>query len=205
MIWISGRLSSAIVRYFTIAIEKLKMLNKLLKNWSICAGNSQGSIVGVWLSIIPIWSCVVSNQELPLEGCARKMTANVWYVTPMCAPARLWGYVMSATTGLFKAGVLSVVGWGSRTPTTARSALSWKRTGTGARRLSIWGVLKLICSMSERNMASRRDDDDGCLLIVVSLFLCYYDLYYVWSILDTIDNFRDHRWILWWEMEFSLC
>lgn len=87
---------------------------------------------------------------------------------------------MSATTGLSKAVVLSVVGWGSRTPTTARSALSWRRTETGALRLSISVVLKRIYSTSERSMASKRDDDDGrWLLIIVSQFLSYHELIYV--------------------------
>lgn len=112
-----------------------------------------------WPSITPIWSCAGSNQGLPLVGFARSVMVSVWYVTLMCALARLWGFVMNATTDLFRVGVLSVEDSEFLMPTIAKSVHSRRKIGMDVQRSSTWGVRKQIFFTNGRNMVSRRDDE----------------------------------------------
>merc|ERR1712136_117668 len=53
--------------------------------------------------------------------------------------------------------------------TTARSVQCRRKTEMGARRLSTWAVQKLICSMSGKNTASKRDDNR----VTISIQCCH--------------------------------
>jgi hypothetical protein len=68
---------------------------------------------------------------------------------------------MSATMDPSREGVLSVEGLASQMLTTARSALSKKRTEMDVLRLSTLEAPRPISSMSARNMVLRRDDQEG--------------------------------------------
>ncbi len=86
--------------------------------------------------------------------------ASVSSVTRMCAHVRLSESVMSATMVPSRGGVSSVEGSASQMPTTARSALSRKRTEMDVPRLSILEAPRPISSMNERSMVLRRDDQE---------------------------------------------
>jgi len=71
---------------------------------------------------------------------------------------------------------LSVVGLELVMHTTARSVRFRRKTEMDAQRLSTWAVQKLICFMSGRNTASKRDDDrvaflNPCCLVSLLLHL----------------------------------
>ena len=67
--------------------------------------------------------------------------------------------VMSVISAVSKADAPSVVGKASRMLTTAKSAHRWRKIGMGARRLSIWGQLRLTCGMNGRSMGSESGND----------------------------------------------
>jgi hypothetical protein len=120
----------------------------------------QVSIRQPWQSIILISSCAGSSLALLLVVCARNVMASVSSVTRMCAHVRLSESVMSATMVPSRGGVSSVGGSASQMPTTARSALSRKRTEMDVPRLSILEAPRPISSMNERSMVLRRDDQE---------------------------------------------
>jgi hypothetical protein len=90
---------------------------------------------------------------------------SVSSVTRMCVRVRLSGSAMSATTVHSREGVLSAEVLAFQTRTTARNALSRRRTGMGALRLSTLEVPRLISFTSVRNMVLRRDDDQDDVFV----------------------------------------
>lgn len=75
----------------------------------------------------------------------------------MCALARWSEFVMSATTDHFRVAVSSVEEWESLMPTTVKSVPNKRKIGMGVLKSLILEVLRQICFMSARNMASRKD------------------------------------------------
>ena len=61
--------------------------------------------------------------------------------------------------GPFRGAVSYVEVWVYPMPITAKSAHSRRKIGMAARRLSIWEVLKLTCSMNVKSMDLRNVDD----------------------------------------------
>lgn len=79
-------------------------------------------------------------------------------MTLTCAPVHLSEFVMSATTVLSRDDVSSVEVWEYRMLTIAKNAHSRRKIEMVALKLSIWVVLKQICSMNVRNMVLKNGD-----------------------------------------------
>jgi hypothetical protein len=134
---------------------------------NVCCFNmmAQVSTWQLWRSIILILSCAGSSLALLLGACVKNAMGSVSSVTRMCVRVRLSGSAMSATTVHSREGVLSAEVLAFQTRTTARNALSRRRTGMGALRLSTLEVPRLISFTSVRNMVLRRDDDQDDVFV----------------------------------------
>lgn len=78
----------------------------------------------------------------------------------MCVHVHLYVYVMNATMDPSRVDVSFVEVLVSLMLIIAKNARNKKKIGMAARRLSIWAVLKLTCSMNVKNTDLKNDDCD---------------------------------------------
>jgi len=88
----------------------------------------------------------------------RSAMASAQSVTHTCAQPRSCACVTSATMAHMRGDASSVETLACQTPTTARSALFWKKIEMAVQRSSTWVQQRLTCSMSGKSTASNGDD-----------------------------------------------
>ena len=114
------------------------------------------------LATTQISSCAASNPAFPSAACVTNATANAPCAIPTCAQPPSSVSAMSAPSVTTRTSVPCAVERESVMHSTASNVHGWRRTATGAQRLSIWEVREQICS-TKRKVSGINDQTPGYL------------------------------------------